>query len=301
MRWWLAVGAMGMAASVGCGEGPGREDVLLDGVVHRFCEKMAECGCLSPEELASCTPSNDGFDQDSLPPELAYDPRCAEQLEGLIGSLSCTDPQPLTFADLCPLYHGTLFEGQPCGYADPFRGAGIGGGGGDEYLGDCGSGLQCILGECRDPQTVEFGGEGQPCDLTGCDEGLLCVDGQTCSRLPGPGEPCPDGSCREDSRCVFDPTGGEEPRCEALADIGQPCMGHVECVSGNCPAGFCVAPAGAGSECGSNLPCGEGFECVPVLDPGTGLQGGACSPIVGFAGDARCESFFEAFYFQLGG
>jgi hypothetical protein len=81
-----------------------------------------------------------------------------------------------------------------------------------------------------------------------------------CQDRPAPGEPCSFDECEHGSICTFDPGTGER-RCQLTGAVGDPCQGHRECQSGNCPAGFCEEPAGIGDPCGSRLPCGPGLSC----------------------------------------
>jgi hypothetical protein len=272
--------------ALGCGSGPGREDVSVLSFGARTCEWLLQCGCLSPDFAEGCAPTDFGFDEETMPLTVAFDPECMARMDALLGQTACGDAVAVGYADLCPIYHGAGFEGQDCGPPDPFAG---GEGGQDIEPVLCGRGLFCIGGRCTDPASVGFGGLGETCDLLGCDEGLLC-DGGVCQLPPGVGEPCVDEVCAAGLSCRFDPVAGGDPTCVALAADGQGCMGHSECTSGNCPRGRCEPPAGEGDACGSMLPCGPGFSCVEQV----------CTQDAAAASGQLCESMAAGIFTALG-
>jgi len=305
----LLVAAAAVAAQPACVAGSGREDVAIAGLHTRLCEKARECGCGplyydglgQPLECGvwSVDGSDDfgGFDRSTL----AFDPACVERWTSWADELSCQVPARALYAELCPLYHGTLREGETCqrsGLVDT----------------DCGAGLFCLAGTCRNPLRVTFGAQGEPCELGGlCDPDLECVN-ETCLRLPGPGEfclegflcnaesrcgydlcvalpgpgqRCDSGDCEPDAFCSFDPVSGVS-ECQRSSNVGEPCQGHRQCVSGNCPAGFCEEPAGVGDPCGSQLPCGPGLACVEdeCRGPGEGVSSDlACEALAVLSSD----------------
>lgn len=294
----VALGTAVMAASAlcSCTDGPGREDVAIQRLETALCEKRAECGCEAVEpEICGRWPLVDQFGNERRPPPLAFDAECQERWLTWVDELSCQRPALPGFAEVCPLYHGTIREGMEC------TDGGI-------VQTSCGRGLLCIAGTCRNPRTTSFGGFDQRCDLGDrCDdERALCVDGW-CQRLPGTGEPClrfectPDHTCIDDqciplplvgepcfgtrdsctseAFCDLDPNTGEG-RCEPVRGVGQPCQGHRDCRSGNCPAGTCASPAEVGDPCSSNLPCGPDSFCSDGICQarveGTVLVGSVC-------------------------
>lgn len=132
----------------------------------------------------------------------------------------------------------------------------------------------CIAGEyCVTPDGAATGtctpvpGDGQPCGHgTYCAEGLGCdaVSGN-CAALPGDGEPCALGStgpwlCAADLGC-------HDGVCGPLPTVDEPCaQGEPACAEGlGCAFGpegsFCRVPAGAGTYCENDPPCGPGFFC----------------------------------------
>lgn len=293
----VAIALLGAAAAVGflqaCGTGPGREDVAIQRLDTRICEKALECGCPPGfDELGMPLAVECGgweateIDEEAwYPTELAFDSACVERWVQWLDEQPCDAVVLPSYADLCPLYHGTRREGEACGQ-DSFSLRHSG----------CERGLYCLAGQCRDPRRTSLGTERQPCDLGDrCDDGLVCV-GQVCERLPGPGEPCLEGylcntdafcdavcmalpgpgepcgsDCRSGSFCSFDAATGTST-CRLVGDVGEPCSGHRQCASANCPAGVCEPPAEVGAPCGSQLPCGPGLACIEDR-----CQGAACT------------------------
>lgn len=303
---------LGVAVAVGppaCVAGPGREDVALQRLQTRMCEKARECGCATPFSDDPTQPfqcgdwsppePDPGFDDDFDPApsraSLAFDPACVERWTSFVDGLSCEVPTLPSYDELCPLYHGTLREGEECFMSS---------------LGesDCDRGLFCIAHLCRDPSRTAFGRAGEPCDLGNlCDEGLVCFDSlclqlpgagerchaytcnaesycedDVCRALPGPGERCDAGLCLAPSYCTFDAVDSVFVCQGASGDVGDPCSGHRQCQSGNCPAGFCEEPADVGDPCGSQLPCGpdllcDGGQCRPA---GDGAPTGSVCPLL---------------------
>ncbi|MCX4247699.1 hypothetical protein [Paraliomyxa miuraensis] len=280
-----------LTAQPGCGEGSGQDDAALQRLETRLCEKWQECGCTTVPLECGGWPVDDPFVEPGGG-ALVLDPACVEPWWSWVDALSCETPDPRRYADLCPLYHGTRRVGDDCSDFPP-------------HITQCAAGLMCIAGQCRDPQLTAAGGEDEPCDIDDwCEDDLACVDAQ-CQRLPGPGELCLEGRCQDGAKCVDDrcatlPGPGQpclndacqsgsrcetnantgERICMSLASVGEPCMGHGECVSGNCPAGSCQPPAQSGDRCSQNLPCGPGLRCQQGIcrAPGEGsVPTSACS------------------------
>lgn len=277
----LTLAVVGVGASPACTAGPGREDVAIGGLLTRMCDLSQECDCVATgSECGAWT---------SFEPRGTFDEECLQLWIEWADELGCGGVAVPLELHLCPLYHGTLLEGMQC-HRD------LDGGNDDLLSTDCGRGLVCVADECRDPASITFGREGQPCDLAFvCDEGLYCTRDGTCERLPGHGEPCPDWRCREsllcDEVCLPLPPAGQpclqgecaegsscvNDQCERLLAVGQPCTGHRQCVSGNCPAGFCAPVPVPGDPCSSRLPCGPDQLCVDevcVEVYGGGSEGG---------------------------
>jgi hypothetical protein len=286
----VSIALLGAATAAGAlqacgGTGPGREDVAVQRLDTRLCEKALECGCPPGFDafgmpLESECGGWEAGETDAEPgyaTDLAFDPTCVERWVEWLDERPCDATALPSYTDFCPLYHGTLREGEACGqYFFSLRQT------------ECERSLYCLAGQCRDPRRTAFGMQGQPCDLGDrCDDGLTCFDA-VCLRLPGPGEPClsgylcspdarcsdivcvalPDvgercdsGDCRTGSFCSFDSATGTST-CRLLGDAGDLCSGHRQCASSYCPAGVCEPPAEAGAPCGSQLPCGPGLACV---------------------------------------
>lgn len=276
--------AMIVGNPLACVAGPGREDVELQRLTTRMCEKARECGCAEPpsEVETGADPAECGgwpplgLDSDDAPSDSgrAFDPSCVERWTSWVDTVSCEAPTLPSYADLCPLYHGTRRDGEECFESSLVET-------------ECERGAYCIASVCRDLSRTAFGTAGEPCDLGSlCDEGLECVDavcqrlpgagapclsgylcdeetfcnGTSCESRPGVGEPCSFDECRAGDYCGVDPVDGVS-ECQAAGDVGDRCMGHRQCISGNCPAGFCEEPAAAGDPCGGQLPCGPGLLC----------------------------------------
>lgn len=100
---------------------------------------------------------------------------------------------------------------------------------------------------------VRFGSEGASCsEVELCAKGFQC-SASRCRRLPGPGESCLGGLCDETAFCFVTGDGG-----------------------------VCAGRRDAGTGCGDDSQCGEGFlcddgqrRCVPVQ---VAAVGGECSP-----------------------
>ncbi|MCA9656603.1 MAG: hypothetical protein KC501_42255 [Myxococcales bacterium] len=270
-----AVGlALGLAmtsviASPACGvaEGGGREDVAIARLSTVLCEVAQECDCAFVGAVCE--------QWQHLEPRGAFADECLEVWARWAESLQCGVSALPIEARLCPLYHGTIYEGFACDeWIDRLEV--------DPLATDCGAGLVCVTGRCRDPETIDFGARGQPCDIGfACDEGLYCQRQATCERIPGQGEACPDRICQADSQCddevcVRLPAEGEpclrgncasglacdDGRCRRLAAVGEPCFGHRDCITFNCPAGFCASVPEPGDPCSNRLPCAPGQLCV---------------------------------------
>jgi hypothetical protein len=291
--------AAAVAALHGCVAGTGREDVGIQRLQTRLCEKALECNCEplyrddfgQPFECGDWPVDAYEFEY-SYRSTLAFDPTCVERWTSWVDRMSCQAPVLPGYADLCPLYHGTRREGEACEQSSL-------------VATDCGAGLLCIAYTCRDPLRTSFGGQGELCELGGgCDDGLTCTPSSICQRLPGPGEYCLEGHlCNAESRCGYDlcvalPGPGERcdsgecqggaacsfdpvtgvSECERAGEVGEPCQGHRQCASGNCPAGVCEDPAGVGDPCGSQLPCGPGLVCAEAQCQAPGEEGVPSGP-----------------------
>jgi len=293
----------GAALSVAaCTDGPGIQQISLVNISQVFCEKTLECGCapllgeIGFVPPTSCEGWNleqvfgeggydeyggggdgseygyegnyeGGNEEDTAGGKIThnFDQECADRIAQAIAETSCDRLIPeIACADYCKIFYGTRFEGQPC----------------DESR-DCAQGLIC-LGECRDPCKLETVGEGQVCEFAQCEPGLSCVqivDGDdesppTCVRPDGGGEPCGEDTCSSTSWC--DNNGPDGPRCRARGGTGAACMGHSQCTTFYCPAGFCAELPGDGEPCSVDGQCRAGSLCVRSEDD---PQQGTCTSV----------------------
>jgi hypothetical protein len=181
----------------------------------------------------------------------------------------------------CLSYHGDGGVGQGCRDYGSFS--------------DCAQGLFCqitecfedpCMGVCADPcRRAEAGepcnntacidtlvcdyendrcvggpGPGDECAVYGCAVGSICdFNDMLCKRLGDEGEACVLGQCASELFCITDPLDPTMGTCRGPADNGAPCMGHVQCKSLNCPAGFCKAQPGKGDDCAGT--CASGLDC----------------------------------------
>jgi hypothetical protein len=271
------VAGAGAALSVAaCGDGPGAGFIDAGRLPRVFCERLLACGCLEdidgggesggvpPScdawELGSIFPSPYGgydygdeyYGGDAQEPEipLSFDKECADRLAGFIAGVPCDEPLPeIPCESYCSLYFGPGLEGQAC-----------------EATFQCGRGLRCVRGECRDACAFRPSTEGEPCGPgQPCEPGLRCDDfgaeaASFCVALPVAGAPCLGDDCAAGYWC--DSSTGEA-LCAIAAPAGAPCMGHRECTTGYCPAGFCELLPGPGEPCGAQGSCASPAECVP--------------------------------------
>lgn len=228
-----------------CGDdpGPGIEWISLTKLSQVYCEKLTTCGCFGAfvdvEELEGpivCEPWNipatipgggeyggeygDGGDGERL--SVQFNRECADRLTDLLEQVDCDGPVlEIPCEQQCKLYFGPRWAGEPC-----------------ESDRECSGDLICHNGECREPCGLPIVGPGEPCEFARCAAGLECVvtvdDGVSAPAVCGGG------------------SGG--------APVGAACMGHADCTTFFCPAGFCAELPGAGSPCIDGR-CGPGVVC----------------------------------------
>lgn len=288
-----AGGAIVLAGA--CGDGDGVGPRQQQALIHALCEKLVECGCsesLGIPVPLDCTSwsiilepypepyygyEGYGYEGGGNPDsDLTLDVDCLERYAEAIEQAACDGPPiRLPCEERCKPYFGSRFEGEECD---------------SEYA--CGRGLFCVPyydeqgephAECREPCNIRRGQEGERCDSSGCEPGLACgfafdLGFPVCARLPGLGQPCDEGDCSVGARCDDD-----TETCVSLTADGEPCMGHRECASVYCPAGFCEPRPIAGSACGLDGVCASDATCLA-----TGDTTGIC-----IAAPPLCESMFE--------
>jgi len=220
----------------------------------------------------------------------------------------------LQFIDLCPIFTGTVADGDTCYTSIECDTPGAVCGGptvceaGDvcceltcvppaDLLGACADdvacspGLFCVEGVCRSGDT------GSACtNSSQCDQSYWC-DTDTCQPDVGPGAPCvEDEQCPSPESCLGDDleggTGGTCGRTDGLGDacdttcFGFPCLQVMPTVLGEC-----VEPAGENESCAevachASFDCSDGDElCVPM--------GGLGAPCTGTSGQCRIGHFCD--------
>jgi hypothetical protein len=267
-------------------------DQADEAIEKAYCERMFDCRCDQGrrfDEIAACREWVDErvaqLRDEAEQTGLAYDPACLGITVDRLDDLGCAasfgdDDDDDTCTAPCFPLHGDVPVGGQCERAD------YGG------YSNCAQGLECDIDECFDGETctglcenpcfgecdedcgddarcnegtcVPLPGIGQQCSEYGCASGLACrydeLDAQ-CVRLPELGDDCTDlGQCAEDLRCDRDPMTGEGT-CIGPTKLGDACMGHQECASGFCPAGFCDDLPAKGESCAGTNACREGLDC----------------------------------------
>ncbi len=253
----------GAAIAGACGVGTPTIPLPLGQLEQALCHKLLACGCSEDLRAAGYVPpvSCDGWTIGSLAPDLELgdddldgtrvDEACIERMAARIDAHTCE----LSFTtprcdDDCSPFFGAQLEFQPC-----------------QRDAECGRGLACVLGICRDPCQVTPPDEGQPCEGT-CALGLVCDLERTgtCIRPADAGPSCNDTMCSIDEFC--DRVVPSTPVCRPLRARDEPCRGHRECLAGYCPAGFCEALPRVGEACGLGALCAPGSSCRADADGG---------------------------------
>jgi hypothetical protein len=269
-------------------------DQAVEAFEDAFCNRLEDCGCegewLPTHEQCVQQIENEILQlrEAGQANDLTYDGACLGALLDRLDDRGCgQNPRDDDVEDACERpcypYHGGRAIGQSCSDFGQFS--------------DCAQGLRCSIefcesdpctGTCTDPcrraaigetcndnpcvddaycaydgtQFVcrEAPGAGDACPEFDCGADLLC-DPMTmvCLRLPGVDEPCLQGSCKEGLFCVTDPFDPTVQTCKAEGGVGDACMGHVQCESEYCPAGFCAKKPGKGDECFGV--CEHGYDC----------------------------------------
>lgn len=256
------------------------EPISIAPVEQALCHKLVECGCgeafadFGLVQPVSC----DGWTLGDLfqageggyygygyeggygygDYEPVFDEACMERFADRIDELDCDlrlSAFPEDCRDFCWPVIGPRWLGEPC-----------------ELQTECGRGLLCSLGECRDPCTAGVATAGGQCNTRAdCDRDTqVCtadVEGVpgVCRELPFAGAECYFGECMPGLRC------NDDDRCAPLTADGEPCMGHRECASVYCPAGYCRSRPEVGEACGPDGACAEGAECLYTDDGDRGV------------------------------
>lgn len=115
---------------------------------------------------------------------------------------------------------------------------------------------------CVSVEYDEAPGLGDPCTRDDCSEELYCHPTmRVCTERPEIGEACL-GTCAEGATCREDPPGSSEAVCVEATENGLACMGHFECASQYCPAGFCDDLPEVGESCRGTSLCAGDLICV---------------------------------------
>jgi len=262
------------AFSAGCEggtESPPPPKVEVSSVAEELeaavCDVVFGCECAygrqfdTPGECSTWASEQQALaEQLTAQPGMEWDPTCVgwyvrafEELECGSQELLSTDFNGDGCNQACSPIHGQVPVGGSCVF--------------DSGFSNCDRGLICPNGQCVDP--CGGAGEGEICDggFARCGDGLYCgfLEAELESRcLPrrAEGAECQVDECAEGLSCVSDPADPTLPRlCQTLAELGGACMGHGECDSGYCPAGFCDVLPGDGGDCRGTGVCAEGFFC----------------------------------------
>lgn len=253
---------LSVATAVSCAE-PAAIEVdrldVRDELVRAFCERQQSCDCeyRSYDTLVDCIGAVDvatlDLDRQLAVVGVVYDAACAGELVHALDERACGgwEPAGLECEQPCKLAHGSAGLGESC-----------------EEDFECDQGLVCAYDEneleyhtiCIDPCAPS---QRPNCNTVRCDDGLFCDwENSRCVVPPGDGESCFQGNCAEGTFCRFDPV-AQDNLCVAPGAYNDPCMGHSECASGYCPAGFCKSPPQRGEICEAGA-CADGLWCNPT-------------------------------------
>lgn len=291
----VAACLVGALVATSCDANEGEPTVLTidnasSALAQAYCERFADCGCewQYPPSIEECRAEvMQSIAETRMRGQqagLRFDGTCLGAVVDALDDRGCGQDESIDDEEECQRpcydYHGDAGVGQACHDYGTFS--------------DCAQGLRCNITECyEEPCTgtcsdpCRRAGLGDPCNDTPCIDTLLCdyendrcIEGpgpgkacgdygcafgsicdfndNTCKRLPDDGEPCVSGQCAPERFCV---TGPQDPTgtCRAPADDGGACMGHVQCKSLNCPAGFCEPKPGRGEACAGT--CESGLDC----------------------------------------
>jgi hypothetical protein len=266
----IAAGCLAFAlVATGCDEGEDPPPTVLpigdaaDAFIESWCERLLDCDCpMGVITQADCRDQVEarigGMRDIGEDSGLLYDGACLGATLDRLDDRGC-GPYESDDDDGCQQpcnsYHGTRGVGDSCQQFGNYS--------------DCAQGLSCEYDEtelevtmiCRNP--CARADVGESCDRINCVEGAWCewqeAGGGVCRSLPKLGDECPQNQCADGLFCVVDPVDPTISECRAPAPLGESCMGHVQCESHYCPAGFCQELPGAGDECFGV--CGAGLDC----------------------------------------
>jgi hypothetical protein len=204
------------------------------------CEALDDCDAIAEyEDAASCIEGEstklEELQSAAVDAGLTYDADCVQQTIATYATSGCADLRRLGLSEyeenwLCPPYHGSGVENQPCEESWPTR------------LSECGARMICMDDQCNpiDDDTA-----------CACDEGFGCApnSGGQCLPIVADGEVCftdeAVGACAGSSHCTTPdplPPEGElvEWRCQPRVALGEACTHDDACLSGACEENVCA-------------------------------------------------------------
>ncbi len=239
-----ALGAVVLGAVFGsssCGESVSFRDNLALRLETAVCG--SDCGC--PGSVCSSWAAEEARRIDELLEEvhLTFDEECfAARLEAHAIN-DCRPPswdQERRCGASCTLAYGTRRDRESCKAGPGFS--------------SCQRGLVCFDERCVDPCARAM--VGRSCTYNACPYPLRCdSDSSTCQAPLSEGEACISGDVCEGGLLCIDGT------CGAPGEIAAPCTDHEECLSRNCPAGFCSPLPTEDESCAGAARCAVGLEC----------------------------------------
>ncbi|MBK6919878.1 MAG: hypothetical protein IPH07_20950 [Deltaproteobacteria bacterium] len=258
----IACVCLSVAAAVSCDD-PTITEVprtdALDELTRAFCERHLRCECEDYrvyESTMECVGDlEEGLaelDAQLQVVGVVYDADCVGAYVRALDERGCGgwEAPSETCERPCKFAHGQARIGETC-----------------EQDFHCAQGLVCAYDDtyadyrtiCIDPCVAT---SGPSCVNAPCAVGQVCDwDNARCVAPPGAGETCVAGECAQGLFCRFDPM-AQTAICFAPAPIGEACMGHGECDSGYCPAGFCATRPGRGETCEAGV-CTDELWCNP--------------------------------------
>lgn len=256
----------------------------LDSVV---CELAFECECTYGRAFESREECTAWADQEQAQVEslmaqfdLTWDPTCVgwylrgyEQVECGSDAVFPRDLDGDGCNAQCLPLHGAKAVGTSCAEL------------GDGFS-DCGQGLRCDGGTCVEqcPGPV---GLGESCRRAVCEEGTYCnffdEFEPRCEAKAAEGDECGQVECNRELRCVIDDITdpASMSHCVPLAAPAESCMGHAECSTGYCPAGFCLNIPQEGDDCRGTGVCGSGLFCIDDVCAEAKERGQSCTTACG--------------------
>lgn len=247
-----------VTACLGCTSRVEPEDEVAGAFAKALCGLDGGCEC--SQSISACTASVEEqvrqWEREATAAGLTLDRDCMERFLGAVGGLGACGPSVDALLE-CPVYSGGRAEGEACERYGFYP-----------LMTECGEGLDCDRGVCRNPDDRQPLGAGEVCtDVVG----VLALGF--------------DGRCRDDLRCDIE----DSLTCVAAVLAGDSCEAGGICQVGH----FCKTddpatpptPASAGvctpSDTPPGAPCEHLWECATICDPQRGVcqerQPGLCT------------------------